>query len=180
MKTLLPQCVLTNQGEPDWCPMHAHWTKSLVPCGLCDSDEPFSFVDRVQHATVCFVATTEENELVGYKNLYLTFWSANRKTDHLYPLLSLCKLNDQYLHCNSKCSCYLSLQFDLLTEEQPLSPFRREVPSCSLLHCGMISPSRNHCTQSMLMILSTAVFHFLQYKLILFHFVCLLFHYLHI
>lgn len=35
LKTLWPQCVLTNQGGPGWCPMHAHWTKILVPCGLC-------------------------------------------------------------------------------------------------------------------------------------------------
>lgn len=98
------------------------------------------------------------------------FGQQNRKTQHLYSLLSLCKWNDYYLHCDSKCSCYLSLQFDLLTEERALYLCSSEVPSCSLLFCGMISPSRNHCSQSMLMILSTAVFHFLQYKFILFHF----------
>lgn len=32
--------VRINQSGPGWCPMHAHWTKILVPCGLC--------------ATVCF------------------------------------------------------------------------------------------------------------------------------
>lgn len=79
----------------------------------------------------------------GYEKLYLTFWSAKQENGTLYSLLSLCKL--YFLHCNSKCSCYLSLQFDLLTKEYLfLSRCSSEVPSRSLLYCGMISPSRNH------------------------------------
>ena len=46
--------------------MCAQYTKCLVPCGLLNSDEPL-FVGYLkessgQHTTVCFIATTKENE----------------------------------------------------------------------------------------------------------------------
>lgn len=151
--------------------MHAHWTKSLVPCGLCDSDEPFSFCRLWLACYFLFYCHhLKENELTEVSEF--VFDTLIRKTGHLYSLLSLCKWNDYYLHCDSKCSCFVSLQFDLLTEE--LSWCSHEVPSCSLIYCGMTSP--DHCSQSILLILSTAVFNFLQYKSVLFSFVCLLFH----
>lgn len=37
------------------------------------------------------------------------------------------------MHCYSKFSCYLSVQFDLLTENQPLSLSGSEVPFCSII-----------------------------------------------
>lgn len=98
-------CALTNRGEPGWCPMHAQWTQSLVPCGLCNSDDPFSFVDcgyRVeravvficfnfylneasgQHVTFSFVATTKEDEWRGCESLYLTFLVNKKKEKGMF------------------------------------------------------------------------------------------------
>lgn len=78
-----------------------------------------------------------EKWMKGDVSLYLTFWSTTKKRKRknmcMYSQQSLFQSNDYYLHCISKCSCYL-----VLTEEQHLSLSSSEVSSCNLYYCGIL------------------------------------------
>lgn len=149
--------------------MCAQCTKCLVPCGLRDSAEPFSFVEcgywieksgsiylfynllviwkKRQDSMLLFVLLPLLKKMNGrHENLYLTFWSTRkRKTIHLYSLLSLFKLNDYCLHCDSKCkrltiSSSVICVYSLISwlKINSVSLCSSAVSSCSILYCVLL------------------------------------------